>query len=81
MQQHVSKYFAHRHNLKWSNHISYFESRHIAYQIKGKGAQSTMKEIIMSLHTPSTPELCLSKPVIEMKTIFKDRIAMGHPTS
>ena len=31
------------------------ESSHVAYQIKGDGALSTMQAHIMSLHTPSVP--------------------------
>ena len=34
--------------------ISFSESSHVAYQIKGNRAQSTMKANILSLHTPST---------------------------
>ena len=31
------------------------ESSHVAYQIKGNGAYSTMQAHSMSLHTPSAP--------------------------
>ena len=31
------------------------ESSHVAYQIKGNWAQSTMKANMLSLHTPTTP--------------------------
>ena len=33
---------------------SFSESSHVAYQIKGILAQSTMKENMLSLHTPMT---------------------------
>ena len=35
--------------------ISFSESSHVAYQIKGNWAQSTMKANMLSLHTPATP--------------------------
>ena len=35
--------------------ISFTESSHVAYQIKGNWAQSTMKASMLSLHTPTTP--------------------------
>ena len=35
--------------------ISFTESSHVAYQIKGNWAQSTMKANMLSLHTPATP--------------------------
>ena len=35
--------------------ISFSESVHVAYQIKGNRAQSTMKANMLSLHTPATP--------------------------
>ena len=35
--------------------ISLSESSHVAYQIKGNRAQSTMKANMLSLHTPATP--------------------------
>ena len=35
--------------------ISFSESSHVAYKIKGNSAQSTMKANNLSLHTPSTP--------------------------
>ena len=35
--------------------ISFTESSHVAYQIKGNRAQSTMKASMLSLHTPTTP--------------------------
>ena len=35
--------------------ISFPESSHVAYQIKGNLAQSTMKADMLSLHTPTTP--------------------------
>ena len=35
--------------------ISFTESSHVAYQIKGNLAQSTMKAKKLSLHTPTTP--------------------------
>ena len=35
--------------------ISLTESSHVAYQIKGNLAQSTMKASKLSLHTPTTP--------------------------
>ena len=35
--------------------ISFSESGHVAYQIKGNLAQSTMKANMLSLHTPMTP--------------------------
>ena len=35
--------------------ISFSESGHVAYQIKGNRAQSTMKANMLSLHTPMTP--------------------------
>ena len=34
--------------------ISFTESSHVAYQIKGNWAQSTMKASVLSLHTPTT---------------------------
>ena len=37
--------------------ISFSESCHVAYQIKGNWAQSTMKANMLSLHTPETPGL------------------------
>ena len=37
--------------------ISFSESSHVAYQIKGNWAQSTMKANMLSLHTPTTPVL------------------------
>ena len=35
--------------------IYFSESSHVAYQIKGNWAQSTMKANMLSLHTPATP--------------------------
>ena len=35
--------------------ISFSESSHVAYQIKGNSAQRTMKANMLSLHTPTTP--------------------------
>ena len=35
--------------------ISFTESSHVAYQIKGNLAQSTMKASMLSLHTATTP--------------------------
>ena len=35
--------------------ISFSETSHVAYQIKGNLAQSTMKANMLSLHTPTTP--------------------------
>ena len=35
--------------------MSFSESSHVAYQIKGNRAQSTMKANMLSLHTPTTP--------------------------
>ena len=35
--------------------ISFSESSHVAYQIKGNYAQNTMKANMLSLHTPATP--------------------------
>ena len=35
--------------------IFFFERSHVAYQIKGKCAQSTMKANMLSLHAPTTP--------------------------
>ena len=58
MQQHGSKYFAHRHTVephggvKRSNHF-FTESSHVAYQIKGNLAKSTVKANILSIHTAS----------------------------
>ena len=37
--------------------ISFSESSHVAYQIKGNSAQSTMNTNMLSLHTPMTPRL------------------------
>ena len=34
---------------------SFTESSHVAYQIKGNKAQSTMKASMLSLHKPTTP--------------------------
>ena len=50
MQQHGSKYFACRHTIDpgvGSKHF-FSESSHVAYQIKGNGAYSTMQ----AHHTP-----------------------------
>ena len=35
--------------------ISFSESSHVAYQMKGNRAQSTMKANMLSLQTPATP--------------------------
>ena len=35
--------------------ISFTESSHVVYQIKGNLAQSTMKASMLSLHTQTTP--------------------------
>ena len=35
--------------------ISFTESSHVAYQIKGNWAQSTMKASMLSIHTQTTP--------------------------
>ena len=35
--------------------ISFSERSHVAYQIKGNCAQSTMKANMLSFHTPTTP--------------------------
>ena len=35
--------------------ISFTESSHVAYQIKGNWAQSNMKASMLSLHTPTIP--------------------------
>ena len=35
--------------------ISFTESSHVAYQINGNGAQSTMKANMLSLHTLTAP--------------------------
>ena len=37
--------------------FAFAESSHVAYQIKGNCAQSTMKANMLSLHTPATPGL------------------------
>ena len=37
--------------------ISFSESSHVAYKLKGNGAQSTMKANMLSLHTPATSEV------------------------
>ena len=42
----------HTPGVKRSNHFS-SESSHVAYQSKGKGAQSTTQAHTLSLHTPS----------------------------
>ena len=58
MQQHTSTYSVLIHTLypwavvKGAKNPS--ESSHVAYQIKGNGASSTMQAHILSLHTPST---------------------------
>ena len=31
--------------VKWSNHFFFTENSHVAYQIKGKGTQSTMQAV------------------------------------
>ena len=43
-----------RGGVKRSNYI-FSKSSHVAYQIKGDGAQSTIKANMLSLHTPTTP--------------------------
>ena len=40
--------------VKRSKHF-FSENSHVAYQIKGSGALSTMQAHILSLYTPSTP--------------------------
>ena len=62
MQQHGSKYFAHRPPLlptlvvgSKGQNSTFSEHGHVAYQIKGNEECSSMQAHILSLHTPSTP--------------------------
>ena len=41
--------------VKRSNYIFLWKYNHVAYQIKGNWAQSTMKANMLYLHTPTTP--------------------------
>ena len=56
----VANIFSSRHTLNPGGGVKrffFFESVHVAYQIKGNGAKNTMKEHILSLQTPLTPRL------------------------
>ena len=50
--------------IKWSNHIIFSESSHVAYQIKGNLPQSTMKASMLFLHTPSPPGVESKRQVV-----------------
>ena len=72
MQKHCSKYFACRHTLDPDGVVKgskdfFSESSHVAHQIIGDQAKSTMQVHILSLHTPRA--LGLSQKV---KTFFSE---------
>ena len=58
MHQHVSKYFTSR-TRWWRQNSTFSEHGRVAYQIKWNRECSNIQAHILSLHTPSTPEVGL----------------------